>query len=139
MNQIKLFVIGALAAILIACGQSATNNSASNPDKAGAPASAPATSPQPKIMSGNELYIENCQICHQDTAKGGKNLTIKGKKLSPADLTSDKIKNKSDDELVKEITEGVPDEGMPSFKDKLKPEEMKRIVEYLRKLQGKVS
>ena len=141
MNAIKLFVIAAAAGLLIAaCGQnSQTPNSSGNSNK-GAPATSPATaqtnSPSADVELGAQLYAENCQICHQNTGKGGKNLTIQGKKISPADLTSDKAKKHSDQNLIKDIIEGAPDDGMPPFKDKLSPDQMKQIVTYLRKLQG---
>src|SRR3954468_19189671 len=34
-----------------------------------------------------DLYTEKCMICHKDTGKGGK-VTMRGKTLDPADLTS---------------------------------------------------
>ena len=75
-------------------------------------------------------------ICHKDTGKGGK-VTIKGKSLNPADLTSEKMKKLSDEKLFKDISEGVPDEGMPEFKGKLSEEQIRSVVAQVRQLQSK--
>ena len=74
-------------------------------------------------------------ICHKENGKGGK-VTVEGKSIDPDDITTDKMKAKADDKFVGYINEGFPDDGMPAFKDKLKPEEVKAIVKHLRTLQG---
>ncbi len=84
---------------------------------------------------GKELYTENCMICHKESGKGGK-VTIKGKSLKPADLTSDHMKKMTDDKIFEHISEGIPDEGMPSFKDKLKEDQIRQIVKHIRSLQS---
>ena len=43
-------------------------------------------------------------------------------------------KAKTDAELTKTITEGSADKKMPSYKDKLKPEEIAAVVKHLRTL-----
>lgn len=75
-------------------------------------------------------------ICHKDTGKGGK-VTLKGKNLNAEDLTSAKMAAKTDDQLTKYIIDGVEDEGMPAFKDKLTDEEVTLLVGHIRSLQGK--
>jgi cytochrome c553 len=84
----------------------------------------------------DDVYAANCAICHKDTGKGGK-ISIKGKTLNAEDLTSEKMKKYSDTELAKDITDGVPDEGMPAFKDKLSSEEIAAVVAQVRALQSK--
>jgi mono/diheme cytochrome c family protein len=81
-----------------------------------------------------DLYKENCMICHKDTGKGGK-ITLEGKSINPIDLTSARVKARSDDKLLGEIKEGVPDEGMPSFNGKLSDDEIKAIVSHIRTLK----
>jgi len=83
-----------------------------------------------------DLYAKNCMICHKDNGKGGK-VTIEGKTLKPADLTSQKIKMNTDDKLFEHISEGVPDEGMPAFKEKLAADQIKTIMTYIRELQSR--
>jgi mono/diheme cytochrome c family protein len=140
MNAIKLvvFIVAAATIFAAACGPKATqpNTTAENSTKPVTVAS-PATSAKPvdELASGQELYVTNCQICHRDTGKGGK-VTVEGKKLDPEDLTSSKMKKHDDAKLFEHISDGVTDEGMPAFKDKLSPEQIKQVVQYIRKLQG---
>jgi mono/diheme cytochrome c family protein len=84
----------------------------------------------------DENYVTNCMICHKDTGKGGK-VTIDGKSLKVADLTSEKMKKRSDEALAKDIREGVPDEGMPAFEGKLSDDQITSVVAYIRRLQSK--
>jgi mono/diheme cytochrome c family protein len=90
---------------------------------------------KPEVASEKELYAANCMICHRDTGKGGK-ITMAGKTIRPDDLTSAKMKQHTDDKLFSHISDGIEDEGMPAFKEKLTPDEIKAIVKYLRTLQA---
>ena len=139
MRDLKLIVLVIFAVVaMIACAGPAANNSSpvnsnktsTNTATAGNVANSPATAQ----IDGKQLYTESCQICHKDTGKGGPT-TVDGKKIKPADLTAGHSKKHSDDDLVKDIQEGSPDDGMPAFKDKLKPEEIRAIVGYIRILQ----
>ncbi len=84
----------------------------------------------------DDTYATNCMVCHKDTGKGGK-VTIKGKTLNAADLTSEKRKKQSDEALFKDISEGVPDEGMPAFQSKLSTEQITAVIAHVRGLQSK--
>jgi len=133
MNALKLTVIvAAIAFFIAACGQTQTQPNTASVNKASV--TAPVSNAKP-IDPGQELYATNCQICHRDTGKGGK-VTVEGKKLEPQDLTADKIKNRDDAKLLKQITNGAPDDGMPAFKDKLSEEQIKQIIQHVRKVQG---
>ncbi|MBV9240939.1 MAG: cytochrome c [Acidobacteria bacterium] len=144
MRDLKLVVLVLLAAAtLAACGSPAPNstmvNVALEPNNAVANASRPANTnaavPNTSAaVDGKQIYTENCQICHRNTAKGGP-VTVEGKKLKPADLTTGHSKKHSDEDLIKDIQEGSPDDGMPAFKQKLKPEAIRAIVGYIRTLQ----
>lgn len=111
----------------------------------------PTTSAQPQIndqnapqksddasetASGKELFAMNCMLCHKETGKGGP-VSVGGKQRNADDLTSQKMKDKTDEKLMAYVRDGVVDEGMPSFKDKLTEEEIKIVVGYVRELQGK--
>ncbi len=138
MYRLKLFfVLTAFAILVVACSQSAStpnkSNSASN--AANTPPLAPSATTVDEVAMTTDLYTKNCMICHKDSGKGGK-VTIDGKSLKPNDLTADKIKNRSDDKLFKDISEGSPDDGMPAFKGKLTDDQIKAVVKHLRKLQG---
>ena len=76
----------------------------------------------------------NCMTCHKETGKGGK-VTVEGKNLDPDDLTSERMKSKSDEKLYSYIADGIVDEGMPAFKDTLTAEEIKSVVAHMRTLQ----
>lgn len=85
------------------------------------------------MAAAKELYTTNCMNCHRDTGKGGK-VTVDGKSLDPVDLTSAKMKARSDDKVASQISEGSPDDGMPAFKSKLNTDQIKSLVKYMRTL-----
>src|SRR5687768_3843645 len=98
--------------------------------------STPAGTPLPaatidELASGRKVYADNCTACHKDNGTGGE-VVIEGKKLNPDDLSSAKIKGFSDDKILRYIMNGVVDEGMPAFKDKLSEGEMRDVVRYIR-------
>ena len=59
-------------------------------------------------------------------------MTIEGKTINPDDLTSEKIKKFSDEKISGYIVNGVVDEGMPAFKDKLTEAQIREIVAFVR-------
>lgn len=143
MMHIFKFCLVALAACLfaIACGQAASTpntagnaNAAANGNKASAATPAAAATPS-ETASGSDLYARNCMTCHKDSGKGGK-VTIEGKTIDPDDITTAKQKAKSDEKITEYINEGFPDDGMPAFKEKLNPDQVKAIVKHVRVLQG---
>ena len=83
-----------------------------------------------ELAAGRALYKKDCAACHREDGTGGK-ITIDGKNIDPENLTADKFKNRSDEKLIGYITDGN-DEGMPAFKDKLKPDEIKEVVKFIR-------
>jgi mono/diheme cytochrome c family protein len=96
-----------------------------------AAATTPSESPGDELAAGQTLFKKNCAACHRDTGTGGK-ITIEGRTINPDNLTSDRKKSATDEKFHKWITEGVPDEGMPSFKEKLSDEQITQIVQYIR-------
>lgn len=130
----------ALALFVAACGQavSNTNNAVASANTNSNQNAAPASSPAATIDQGEfakGLYAKNCAICHKDSGKGGK-VTVEGKSIDPDDLTTAKMKERTDDKLAHDISEGAPDDGMPAFKEKLNPDQIKAVVRHLRVLQG---
>lgn len=85
-----------------------------------------------EIASGKKVYEQNCAVCHKEDGTGGP-IEIEGKKINPDDLTSEKITKFSDEKIIGYIIKGVPDEGMPAFKDRLSEGEMRDVVKYIRK------
>jgi cytochrome c6 len=77
-------------------------------------------------ISGAELFENNCARCHGSDGTGGKG----------PNLASEKKQAKwkeSDEKLIKKITKGGL--FMPSFGEKLKPEEIKAIADHVRTLK----
>ena len=139
MRVVKLVVVVLFAALaVVSCGGAGTNNASSNavtPVTANGNGNGSASTVTAGAdLDGKQLFTENCQICHRNTGTGGP-VTVQGKKLKPADLTGDRIRKRTDDDIAKGISEGSPDDGMPAFRDKLKPDEIKAIVAYVRTLQ----
>ncbi len=137
-NHRSVFILW-LAILASACGSTpqpnipSGNAANSNNNSVKAPSPAP-TAEVAAVRSGKDLYTIHCMTCHKDSGKGGK-VTVEGKQLDPDDLTSANMKAKSDDKLFGYISDGIEDEGMPAFKDKLKPDEIKAVVAHLRELQ----
>ena len=84
------------------------------------------------MATGRNLYDLNCAKCHKETGVGGP-VEVDGKKLNPDNLTSEKIKKFTDEKILGYIRDGIEDEGMPSFKDKLSEAEMREVVRYVRR------
>lgn len=133
-SAFKLLFSGVIgASLLAACstpGPTGNSRSAATPAATVAPAP---TADQAAVDA--EIYTANCAICHRETGKGGK-LILDGKHLDPDDLTAEKIKKMSDDKLIGYVTNGVVDEGMPAFKDKLSTEQIKQVIAHVRRLQS---
>ena len=134
MKFIKFCLVFAAAGLFaIACSQAAkpptAPNTVVNVNKPAETTSAPVD----EVADAKKLYATNCMICHKDSGKGGK-VTIEGKTIEPDDLTSAKMKAKSDDKLVTYIIDGAPDDGMPAFKGKLTDDQIKSVVKYIRSL-----
>ena len=85
-----------------------------------------------ELASGKKAFETNCVVCHKADGSGGK-VTVEDKSLDVENLRSAKIKSFSDEKIVGYIMKGVPDEGMPAFKDKLSEGEMRDVVLYIRK------
>jgi mono/diheme cytochrome c family protein len=134
MKNLNLFLVGAFLLIAWGCGTSTpvNNTVATNGNAATPAASTPAATPLDEVAMGRDLYKQNCVICHKEDGTGGE-MTIEGRTIKPDDLTSEKIKKFSDEKISGYIVNGVVDEGMPAFKDKLTEAQVKEIVAFVRK------
>ena len=130
-----VFVLSVLT-ILGACGSSPATNSPSNSTVANsAPTNAPPKTP-PLMVSqdtsrGRELYVAQCAECHKESGEGGQ-VVVDGRKMKADNLTDDRRKKLTDEKMIKIMVDGIEDEGMPSYKDKLSEAEMREIVRYIR-------
>jgi mono/diheme cytochrome c family protein len=78
-----------------------------------------------------KMFSESCASCHKEDGTGGEAI-IEGKKIKAEDLTSESIKKDSDKELFENISEGIPGEGMPAFKDKLTEQQIRDLIRFIR-------
>ncbi len=154
MRELKLFIVIAAMVIFVACSKPTENTAitaSANANKASANANvtqanaantnAPTSNANGATnsnsgagtvaMNGTELYAKHCTECHRANGTGGK-VTIDGKEIEPDDLTTAKMAAKPDAKFVEYIADGFPEDGMPPFKDKMKPEEIKEVIKYLR-------
>jgi len=89
----------------------------------------PAT--EKNIALGLEHFNAHCATCH---AASGKADTEKARAVGAADLTSIQMQSKSDAQLFRIISSGVPGTAMPAFAKTHKPDEIWQTVLFLRKL-----
>lgn len=140
MNAVKLFILLLAAALFVAaCDSSVPRPGSATTSNTATPVTDPTivqlqSNADDNAVTGKELYAMNCMICHKESGKGGK-VTIEGKTIEPDDLTKDSLKKATDEKLIGYVTNGIPDEGMPAFVDKLTPEEIKTIISHVRELQ----
>jgi mono/diheme cytochrome c family protein len=128
-----MFCLFAVVAAIAACGENGANTAITS-NKASNSASTPAPSVAPSVdemAAAQKLYKTNCAACHRDNGTGGK-VTIEGRTINPDNLTDDRRKALSDQKILTVMHDGVEDEGMPSFKDKLSEAEMREIFRYVR-------
>jgi mono/diheme cytochrome c family protein len=122
-----------IALISLACNESTTLTNTSTPGATAAPSAAAAT---PDVFAGARAnFVKNCVPCHGENAEGGR-VKVEGKRIRVPSLKSEHAIKHTDEQLTTTITNG--EEDMPSFKDKLKPEEITELVKFVRKeFQGK--
>ena len=75
------------------------------------------------------LYKAKCAACHGADGSG----SAMGKKIGAHDFQTAEVQKMSDAELTDTITNGK--NKMPKYADKLKPEEIKGLVAYIRTLK----
>jgi cytochrome c6 len=79
-----------------------------------------------------KVYKTNCVLCH---AADGSGSSASGKAMNAKDLRSPEVQGKSDSELAEFITQGRGK--MPAFGKKLKPDDIKQLVAYIRDMAAK--
>ncbi len=84
--------------------------------------------------AGETLFKSKCAACHGPDGKGEAPM---GKKLGARNLASTEVQSQSDAQLVEVVTKGK--NKMPSYDGKLKSDEIKGLVTYIRELAKKSS
>jgi cytochrome c6 len=91
------------------------------------------TVPALRAQSASEtLYKSKCAMCH---AADGSGNSPAGKSMKVPDLRSDAAQKLTDAQLTDILTNGK--QPMPGYKDKLKADEIKGLVGYVRSLAKK--
>jgi cytochrome c551 len=135
MKWITLGLCAAIALFSIACNQATDNSNATRPAASQSPATATATATPDELAAARLNFQKNCQACHGEAGVGG-DVTIAGKRLKVPSFKAPHALRDSDEDFTKQITEGG--DGMPAFKDKLRPEEIAALVKFIRReFQGK--
>jgi mono/diheme cytochrome c family protein len=80
----------------------------------------------------DKIYKTNCVLCHSADGSGG---SPTGKALHAKDLRSDEVQKQSDTALSEVITKGRGK--MPAFGAKIKPDDVTKLVAYIRALPNK--
>lgn len=132
MRTAKLLsIIAAVALFVIACSNSSTTNQTTNATNTNQPANTTQAKPSPadEMTSVRAIYAAECARCHGIKGDGG-TVTVLKKKLKVPSLKKGHALDHSDAEMVKIVSDG--EDAMPSFKDKLKADEINGLVRLIR-------
>lgn len=122
------------ALVVTACTETATPTNTSTPQTATTPAASPVASVD-EFANAKANYAKNCEGCHGPNGDGGL-VKVDNKQIKVPALHAEHAIKHTDAEIIDFITNGH--EEMPSFKDKLRPEEITELVRFVRKVhQGK--
>jgi cytochrome c6 len=80
----------------------------------------------------DKIYKTNCVLCHSADGSGG---SPTGKAMHAKDLRSDEVQKQSDAALAEVISKGRGK--MPAFGAKIKPDDVTKLVAYIRALANK--
>lgn len=84
-------------------------------------------------VSGREIYVNTCILCHGIDGKGAQAITLVP---PPADLSSPGVQNRLDGTLFRRIHEGRPNTAMGAWKHRLSDEEIWDVLAYVRTLKA---
>ena len=130
MKSVIVAFIGPLLLLVTGCSQSAPTSTQPETRTAASPTATP-----DEFAFARANYAKHCSACHGDDGKGG-TVKVDNKKLKVPSLREGHATMHTDEQLAKQITNGG--DGMPKFKDKLKPDEINQMVKFVRhEFQGK--
>jgi mono/diheme cytochrome c family protein len=126
MKLIKLTLLLVVVVLFsIACNKPSSPTANNGPGAT----SAPATATPDEFAGPRANFAKNCVTCHGTKGDGGP-VTVEGHKLKVPALREGHALHHPDSDFVDQITKGG--DGMPAFKDKLKPEEITDLVRFIR-------
>lgn len=128
MNSFGLALIAALTLFTAAgCGGSSSPTTQDQPRPSTSPVqTVPATD---QYAEARKTFEQRCAACHGEKGEGG-TVKVEEVKLTVPNLGSEHAREHTDDQLIRQITNGG--EGMPAFRDKLTAEEIERLVRFIR-------
>ena len=80
---------------------------------------------------GKALYESKCAMCHGKDGVAKETYAKQGARNFNDPAWQ---KEKTDEAITKDTTDGIPAKKMPAYKEKLKPEEIAAIVKHIRTL-----
>jgi len=101
--------------------------------RAGQDVSNPEPVTMPNLRRGRELYDTFCIVCHGPRGDGDGAATGPNRMPAPPSLHTDQARGYPDGAIFEVMTYGVGK--MPSYMDKLTPDDRWRVVHYVRALQ----
>lgn len=122
-----VFILTALV-FAASCGP-ATKTTTTTITNTNAPNSGPNATPD-AFAASRDLYTKDCKQCHGEKGEGGPVKLDDGTKLKVPSLREGHALRHPDADFLKQITKGG--DGMPAFKDKLKPEEIDSLIRFIR-------
>jgi mono/diheme cytochrome c family protein len=125
MKRLSFVLIPAALLVLTACQ---TDKPVSTPTANNTPA--PASSTPDQFAAARTSYEKNCKLCHGPNGEGGPVKLEDGTKLKVPTFREGHALKHPDSDFVKQITKGG--DGMPAFREKLKPEEINDLVRFVR-------
>jgi mono/diheme cytochrome c family protein len=134
-------LLTALSLFILACTETDTTKTSpagdANKLTNTTPAQAQPTTTVDELASTRKIYTDMCARCHKEDGTGGKT-EIEGTTINAENLSTDKMKKMADAKYIEYIKNGIPDEGMPAFKDRLTEDEIKSVIKFIRtEFQGK--
>ena len=89
--------------------------------------------PHPDLDLGKKVYLERCQVCHG--SKGdGKSFAANALNPPPKNFTSEQSKKQLTlKRMIDSATNGRPGTAMMPWKDNLSAEEIRAVVQFIRK------
>ena len=125
----------AMALVVSACTETATPTNTNTSRAAASPAAPAPTASVDEFATARANFAKHCEACHGPEATGGL-VKVDKKQIKVPSLKADHAKKHTDDQIVKMITNG--EEEMPSFKNKMSPQEITDLMRFVRKeFQGK--
>lgn len=95
-------------------------------------ANTPPSAPLDELAAARKHYSELCIKCHKEGGIGGVS-EIDGKRIKSPNFTSERMMKDDDADWIEAIQNGIAEDGMPAYKDKLSEQEIKDLVKLIRK------